>query len=210
MSNVIQCFWIDPTDRATVSLRRYARVESAPCPGKYGYHNAHTPIGECGVWSEPLASDPQHTGWRFEIKDGDVPADDPRWPVKCEYCEYRFTENDTRQVFERVIYQRLDTCERMTLEEAPPGAMYDADWLRGFKYKDRGDGIVLMVLCPDRCHGGTYAWNVDGPSSNGNGWERTGIAKSANPTVTATPSIGCGEGMRCYHGWLRNGTLVSV
>jgi hypothetical protein len=73
--------------------------------------------------------------------------------------------------------------------------MYDAYWMKDFSdYKKRSDGIMLCVKTP----GGD--WIVDGPSNNGNGWERTGTV----PKITATPSIL----MARYHGWLRDGWLV--
>lgn len=89
-----------------------------------------------------------------------------------------------------------------TIEPAPIGAMWDADWFAGLKHDsglrfDRNpDGIVLCVRAP----GGD--WLVDGPSSGGGSWSRTGTI----PNVTATPSIL----QPSYHGWLREGCLVEV
>ena len=89
-----------------------------------------------------------------------------------------------------------------TLEPAPVGAMWDADWFagetgsHGLNYSRNPDGIVLCVRCP----GGD--WMVDGPSSSNGSWSRTGTV----PNVTVTPSIL----QPTYHGWLRNGELVAV
>ena len=81
-----------------------------------------------------------------------------------------------------------------TLENSPVGAMWYADdW-----YPDPWigpDGKCLVVRTP----GGD--WIVDGPSSTGGFWTRTGTV----PKVTANPSIHFpGQ----YHGWLRDGFLT--
>jgi len=47
-----------------------------------------------------------------------------------------------------------------TINDAPPGAMWDADWQRCFG-RTGPDGIDLMVKCPDG-----HTWNVDGRASN--------------------------------------------
>ena len=44
------------------------------------------------------------------------------------YFAFVFAPEDERQVFERSVHRRADTGAEMTIEEAPPGAMWDAWW----------------------------------------------------------------------------------
>lgn len=124
--------------------------------------------------------------------------EDPRWPVKCEGCEYEFGPEDMWQVFPEVLYRREVTGEVMTLEEAPAGAMWNGDWWP----MENPDGIVLFVRLPDGVD-----WMVDGKAGNcacpadplHRCWTRTGQA----PRVTARPSIKTSG----YHGYLTDGVL---
>lgn len=181
--NRVRCFWLEPTGRAQVSLRRY-RSSSDPesaCPGPMGYCNASVVIGEC-EYTERAVSVTE------EMKL------EPQWPTVCEGCGKEFNSTDQWQWNEYQLYKRSDTGELIGLREAPAGAMWDAHWFKRFPdFKKRPDGIMLVVKTP----GGD--WCVDGPSSNGNGWERSGTV----PDITAQPSILQSK----YHGWLRNGWL---
>jgi hypothetical protein len=103
------------------------------------------------------------------------------------------------------LYRRADTGERMTWWDAPIGAMaYVAGLGAG------PDGRTLMVKCPatpaERPDEST-TWVIDRPSSSGaqGGWTRTGIPPkiTANPSIFINPPGG-------WHGWLRDGELVSV
>lgn len=183
MSTRIKCFWLEPTDRAEVSIRRYYGWDKVKneCSGHYGYHNADVALGEVPDTNRAISV-------TEEMKK------EPQWPKKCDYCDYLFTDDDQWQWNEHTLYKRSDNGEKTILRKAPVGAMYDAFWYKGHQgFKVRPDGIILCVMTP----GGD--WVVDGPSNNGNGWERTGVP----PLVTASPSIL----MTRYHGWLRNGEL---
>lgn len=179
----IKCFWLSPTKEGEVSLRRYQGA--LPCPGKYGYHNASVIIGKCEYTMRAV-----HV--TEEMKK------EPQWPTKCDYCDYVFQDADTWQWNEEQLYKKEGTEDLYTLRKAPVGAMWDAHWFKRFTedsgFKKRPDGIVLVVMTP----GGD--WCVDGPSNNGNGWDRSGTV----PEITAHPSILIGTK---YHGWLRNGWL---
>lgn len=202
----IRCFWLDPTGRGRRSLRRYIRKEGFPCAvSGYGYHNAEAVIDE--IEYAPIGEGEDRQYPRLD----DVAHDDPRWPKMCA-CGYAFVDDDRWQTNADVIYKRLDTGEEMIRADAGPGAMWDAWWYRGH-WRSKGavdDGISLMVKCPDkrRVDGKGAEWYVDGPASNGPGWTRSGDVRSANPTVTANPSIGIGDNFDGYHGWLRNGYLT--
>jgi hypothetical protein len=203
----IKCYWLEPTDRARVSLRRYAGIREgeAPClDGKArGLHNAEVAIGE-------EDAEVNAAGRRHGKRDDETLHNDPRWPKVCA-CGYEFADSDPWQTAHELLYRRLDTGATMTLHEATPGAMYDAWWYMhdGRQKRNAHDSVFLVVVCPSSKYG-KAEWMVDGSATNGPGWDRTGVANSANPTVTASPSIVIGEGNSEYHGWLRNGQLVDA
>jgi hypothetical protein len=194
VSGVIQCFVLEPTDQAEVFLRRYeGAADGTPLcpvtePVRYGYHNAHLTIGRTAV--------PDASKWGGPVRP-ELAHDDPRWPTHCS-CGHPFTPGDIRQHQWEILLRRSDNGELVTLDRAPVGAMWFADW-----YAFKGpDGRCLVVRTP------AGDWIVDSPSSNSRTpWTRTGTP----PFVTATPSIlfdperngGCG-----YHGWLRDGKLL--
>lgn len=182
----IQCFMLEPTDEQEVSLRRFATKSIVPCTvAGRTYHNAHAAI-ERGPFDDDAASADDH------------PHDDPRWPRTCA-CGYLFEPDDMWQRMVLRLYRRTDTGDLMDLRSPPLGAMWFAPW-----YEDtwKGpDGHCLVVVTP------AGEWVVDSPSSDGSGWNRTGVP----PNVTATPSIGQQDldtGGWKYHGWLRDGKLV--
>jgi len=85
----------------------------------------------------------------------------------------------------------------MTLHEAPPGAMWSADWYEGGRTPGP-DGRWLVVRLPSG-----QDWFIDGNASGHPehvaSWTRTGEV----PYVTVTPSVKTGE----WHGWLVNGVF---
>ena len=197
----IKCFLIEGTARAQQFLRRYTSYKEGSCPVNGWGHEAKVRIedGELVVNEDGT------------FKGGTTdehPRSDPRWPTHCE-CGYEFTDEDTRQLFYERIYLRADNGAETTLRDAPAGAMWYADWMcSGRVYKEPGhfigpDGHCLMVQLPDG-----HEWCVDGPASNGPGWERTGTV----PNITARPSIGRQDkqGGWLYHGWLTNGELTDA
>lgn len=179
----IQCFFLEPTDMARISLRRYSAGETT-CPGG-SYHNGERLLGD--------------------LQNGLEPAFGPAlWPVHCDSCAYEFTAADIRleQVFKEALYRRSDNSQLTTVRQAPVGAMWYAPWLTGMRaspvHKDqRGNGPHLCLKTP------SGDWDIDAPSLNGNGWDRSGTP----PAVTANPSILFTGG---YHGWLREGILTEV
>lgn len=182
MSRRIRCFFLTPVEKSNVILRRYRSSDKEKCPGPFGYCTT-------GVVIEVIDKVSNY----FRIVPDEMKSD-PRWPKACEHCGYIFQPEDHWQWGDRQLYERSDTKELIELNGAPVGAMWNADWLAGsHKIKSRPDGLILCVKTP----GGD--WVIDGGSSNGNGWERTGTP----PDITANPSIVCGK----YHGWLRNGWL---
>lgn len=165
-----------------------------------GVHQAWVRIEDAdAIWIEPKAGD----GGRKALKNENVLdfIADKRWPAACA-CGYKFRENDERQVVSDLIYRRIDTGEQMTLREAPPGAMWDAWWLReanlGRVAYGGPDGRVISVKTP------VGAWVLDGPSIDRpeQKWARTGEP----PKITAWPAIQINFPLR-YHAFLTSGVL---
>lgn len=195
----IRCFLLEPTAISRRWLRRYRNSNGGanPCPltpGQYSYHNALAPIEDAAgiIASRSYEREPEADEFRG----------DPRWPTHCA-CGEPFGDDDQWQLFTRRLYCRIDTSEVMTLEDAPPGAMWRAPWM-GYAGPD-GECYILKTPGGD--------WTIDGPSSNadgstGPGWHREGTA----PNFTVTPSIGKlnADGSWRYHGWLRDGVLVDA
>lgn len=194
----IKCFWIEPSDKAELSLRRFrfsegylknedgSRDYSNKDPNHYKCSNGYGCDASVVIGEIP-----------FTINQGRIDHDrtDSNWPKVCTRCGRPFEDTDEWQRNENQLYIRKETGELCILSKAPVGAMWDATWFKKYEpYNKSPDGIVLTVQTP----GGD--WCVDGPSKGGGHWTRTGTV----PEVTANPSILI-EGS--YHGWLRNGWL---
>lgn len=210
------CFWLEPTDRSQVGLRRY-RSGQAQCPregGKWGYHGALVLLGDAPIaWSSDRPEGHTH---RFHGQDGRFGVlrfafpgrDDPRWPSRCE-CGYQFTPADEWQEWTDRLYRRTDTGALSTLGDAPPGAMWDAWW-----YPWKGpDGRSLVVKCPNG-----REWMIDSRASNctlpdddeHRCWIRHGqppritVDKNGTTCTAGAGSIQAGD----YHGFLRDGQFT--
>jgi hypothetical protein len=181
----IQCFMIEPIGRAKRALRVYVNFDlpehQRKCPtDPHGYHQLFTWIEDGDVQLTP-------EGYIAHV---DWPKDDPRWPKHCP-CGYQFRPEDNHQFWQQPIYRAVDGRE-CTLRDAPPGAMWYADW---FHLKGP-DGRTLTVQTP------AGEWCIDGyATGGGRPWTRTGTP----PLVTVTPSINF---VGRYHGWLKDGVLT--
>ena len=186
------CVLLLATDQASLALRRYATPELCAVSGT-GIHDASASIG-----TAPITISERKT-WDVAVKQ---PAQtDPRWPKRCA-CGYVFQETDAWQLSPSRLYERQDTHERLTLHEAEPGMLWDASWYLDFHPPWAGpDGRSLVMRLP-----GGGEWAIDGPSSNGPGWSRTGEP----PKITARPSIlsHASGTIKGYHGWLTDGVLT--
>jgi hypothetical protein len=179
----IRCFLLEPLARRRQWLMRRSHA-GEPCSSRNAEHRAKVEIeqSEFPIPTPPRPAAPEWTRFR----------DDPRWPAHCERCGYAFAENDERLVFFRRIYRDEGKLEQ-TLDDARPGAMWDAWWL-GPEFRGR-DGFHLAVMTP----GGS--WYVDGRSPMTRlHWARIGQP----PRVSVQPSIFI-PGR--YHGWLDDGFL---
>lgn len=195
MQPSLTCFWVEPTDREHRSLRRYAPSDEKKCPGTMGYHNASVP------WMEDAPAIRTPEGYHSFLPESEWPErTDPRWPTRCEHCDYEFVPEDKWQIFSTIWYVRPDTGERFQQRALPPGAMYDSWW-----YPDSWKGPdkkALTVMLPNRID-----WCIDAPSTGGGRWTRSGEI----PHITASPSILVEAkpefGRKRYHGFLTDGIL---
>ena len=188
----VACFWVDPTGEGVVTLRRFT-LDRDDCPGDVRYHNAGVDLGERRPQVR-VNGDHGHDHWQHG-PEPDEYAGDSRWPTVCAACPYVFDDREDRwQVRVEQLYRRADGGEEYTLRTVPPGAMWDAWW---YPWKGDDGRSLCVALPPD---GGLDYWAVDGPSTDGGRWTRTGVP----PLVTANPSILTPR----YHGFLRDGELV--
>ena len=204
----VTCFMIELTGTYSVYARRYVSGSSCPAAG----HDADDPDRRAGIHSAMILQ---------SIQDGEVPSSGTPtteqraelfWPQTCDHCSYPFpfSGEDTWQVLHRARYARVpvpvsgkDSGAPFDLEDAPVGSMYRAEWYERTTSMRGPDGLSLVVVLPN----GAGPWCIDGLSSDGKGWTRTGTP----PLLTVSPSIGRQHtdgtpGWR-YHGWLKNGVL---
>lgn len=205
------CFWLDRTDDVIVTLRRFTFSERdgegvtkghRNCPANTRGHDAST--GEIARTKIQLDDSSEYGPTMRQVADElRPPHDDPRWPTVCASCGEPFQADDEWQVNQAEVYIRADTGAEVAFRgyggKENAGALFDAWWLHrrriirdGIEYGYVGpDGIALVAVCPNGVH-----WEVDGPSSNGPGWTRTGSPRDG--TLSVTPSILTVS----YHGWL--------
>ena len=221
----VRCYWIAPTERARLGLRRYHMCDDPrkKCD-KHGYHNAITFVTEVSMKrvAEPNGS------WHWEFGGNYVFLHtDGRWPKRCD-CGYEFAERDVWQVWHEPLYRRTDTGADTTLRTAGPGAMWNADWMGD--WVKGPDGQCLVVRLPNG-----NDWMIDSRASNCDSpcvqcgrpyhshsvvsghhyedvrphqcWVRTGKP----PRITVSKQgVTCGAGSGSiqsgsYHGFLRDG-----
>jgi hypothetical protein len=201
--NRIKCFWLDALEEMRYYLRTYETEEDKNCPLTGSFHNATVFL--CDGPAEYY----ERSGHKA-IRCIDEPDDPPlvSYPTTCN-CGFLFSQHAQRHVYHRQLFQRKDTNEKMTVEDAPAGAMWNA-WFYG-KYWQGEDGMSLMVKTP----GGE--WCVDGHASNCTKpddevhkcWCRHGIPPEITvDKVGNTCNAGAGSiAQKTYHGFLRNGYL---
>ncbi len=206
-----RCFLIEPTDRVRISLRRFSRDNTPDCcpryAGRYSYHTTMVFLRE-----EEARRNAQ--GYLCNGVGPTLPHDDARWPRACD-CGYIFTEDDTYQHFDELLYRRVDTGELVTLRDVPAGAMWEAPWLDQF-HRPQGRHNLVVKL-PDGSD-----WAVDGPANNctwpgGDAkqeqhhcWTRRGEPPDVDVGKNHGPTCAAGAGSIAtarWHGFLRNGWL---
>lgn len=213
------CYWLEPTGRERVSLRRFTFSvpegdEPSPshrnCPASERWgHDASvlTDIELDTVWETMEDGYIVHAAVPEELQLRLLSGDE-RWPTACEKCGDPFLDDDQWQINNLRLFTRHDTGDIHVMKHGYdvdiPGALYDGGpWLRSRPTEDgQGyvgpDGIALVAVCP-----GGYHWEVDGPATGGGRWTRTGDPRKPE-TLTVTPSIVAGP----YHGHLQNGRFT--
>lgn len=202
----VDCFWLKSTGRMKISLRRFTFGDRGrDCPKGNRGHNANADIDLEITRQTRIEPD----GWEILMQVDESlhpPRDDPRWPTVCESCGEPFQDDDEWQVNQKEIYESEGGkmyAFRGYGDKSAAGALFDCWWLHGRKTIKNGktytyvgqDNIALVGICPNG-----FAWEIDGPSANGNGWTRTGDPREPK-TLSVTPSIVAGD----YHGYLTNG-----
>ena len=120
---------------------------------------------------------------------------DPRWPTHCK-CGYRFHPEEHWQHNVTRLYEGSPDRKLYVLRGLPPGAMWDATWLKDTSDLYVGpDGKAWCIMLP-----GGVEWIVYGPSGDGRKWD----VKGTPPEITVFPSI---NHVGVYHGNLKNGIL---
>lgn len=197
----IKCFLIEKDG----STRRYfGRVSDVACPNG-GTHNARVRTSD-GKESDNESSylfyrlPPEHVGM---------------FPTNCS-CGYTFVDGEDKYDYDvDVVWVRADNKEIIEgrgVNNAPVGAMWDADWFHDTKEMCGPDGKSINVMTP----GGP--WCIDQRASNctlpqdnvHRCWVRHGeppeitVDKNGNTCAAGAGSILIGK----YHGFLRNGHLT--
>lgn len=220
---------LNATDEYVVSLRRYIGSEKHPCAAgsksRLGFCNAENKI-DIFHWDgleKSSAAGNGHRGekawgWggdpvKFDGPYGGVTSYlDARWPKVCDACGQPFPDGAAYQLNLAVLFDRSDGGPRTTLDEAPAGAMYWADWYHGTQYVG-ADGKSLVVVLPGR-----HTWNVDSRANNctrpDDNKHKCWVRHGEVPNITVdkngdTCSAGAGSIIvPGWHGFLRNGHLI--
>lgn len=187
MSQPIQCFMIEETERQWHSFMRF---EAGRC-SKYGeYHHAMAYEDDVESSLPP----------RIPVQG------DPRLPTHCE-CGHEFAPNTISTSAGKWYRDPRNGNSFRQLAQAPHGAMVYAPYLLNDKAQlspeyvqdHMGKRDPIIVMLPDGgfwCVDQKARWNG---TLHGTGWRTTGEA----PAITANPSIRTTR----YHGFLRNGVL---
>jgi hypothetical protein len=216
VSERIKCFLLTPTKHYRRKLVRSAHREEGH---RYGRHRAEQVIDSVEAHMAPSSGEiqPDEDPGPFGIG-----AADPRWPTTCAECGYHFGPQDRLFMSYDLLWSRSDGGPETTLHDAPPGAMWYADWMTEGLPNDpadqrwRGpDGRCLMVMVPPH-----HEWCVDGRCSNCTRpddrvhkcWVRHGepplitVDKEGNTCAAGAGSVITSS----WHGFLRNGYLEPV
>lgn len=120
----VKIFWLEPTDRERQWLRRFQFSSKKLCAKNPHGCDAMFEIGEADIlYTADGYIDATSKGRAMPRRD------DPRWPKACAACGQPFDDADEYQLHGKQIYVRPDTGLRFILNDAPPGACWDAWWV---------------------------------------------------------------------------------
>lgn len=206
----IKCFYLEHTDRCRRVLTVTTWNRGCPdgmggalcCVARWPLDEVYYPMNGGSVPAELL-----------------VPQDHPAWPTICDRCSRPLVNDDgkpaDRQTHLRRIYRCPEDNREMLLREAPPGAMWFADWMIQPNGWYRGpDGHCLIVKVP-----GNHDWMVDSRANNctlpNDNEHRCWVRHGLVPNITVDKNgLTCQAGAGSilvpnWHGHLRNGFLVT-
>jgi hypothetical protein len=202
----VKVFFCEETSQVVRNLRRYETGECSG-PGR-SYHNAHSETVE-------LSEQPPRSYITVGADDARY-AGDPRWPVKCDHCEHRFTDEASSQVWQERILRRTDTGEEFGSRSVPVGGVIECWWLADRPVYAGPDGRCLQVKLPDG-----HDWIIDSRANNctmpdddvHKCWVRHGrpedgtlhVDKQGHTCAAGAGSIATGS----FHGFLHHGHITS-
>lgn len=201
-NNAIQCFFLEPTD-----LVQYSAVYAADERQRFPYHRGYGHIGKLdfSVIVVPYGA------VIFEVTLPHI----TEWPERCDYCDYRFTPNDRREITHERIWRDTADGTHWLLSEVSAGAMWFAPWYDSMFTPQLEH--VLVVKLP-----GEHYWIVDSQAGNcampgdtrlerHHCWNIVGtppqISVIRAEGKTCSPGTGAVE-CRSWHGNLQDGILI--
>lgn len=208
--SVLKTYMLTPTDTVNIYLRRYQSSDKGYNCRNGSYHDGQILVGkEKAVFENKGLHTVRVDPYLDEYKER-YPYSHEKWPTECDECDYKFTDDDERQIFTVLMWERSDTGELVSINDSSkiPGALYYAWWLKNNpSYPDTGP---LYAICPNG-----YPWNIDGRASNctmpednkHRCWVRHGeppeitVDKNGYTCAAGAGSIQAGD----YHGFLQNG-----
>ena len=211
----VDCFWCDPLPLAEVILRQYQTY----------HHDAQSVIGEVELSLEKYGDFVTST---YEIDGHTITFDDPRWPQKCDGCDYHFASSDNRIIYVNRVFRRVDTGEVFNKANPMPiGAMswapLAADSSCGgdttLVTDGDGDGRSIFVVIPRYpdpngfWHGSmkqTIRWEIDGLTAGSDRRRKTGEIDRTWKRTGTPPKITVEDGIQSYlgfTGYIREGRL---
>lgn len=218
------CYLIEQTDRAKLSLRRFGFGPSEhdpkrhACPSREPWGSGHRP--GCEAVTGYLETIPLVLTDEGYLKSAPEPLhDDSRWPSVCAHCGDPFTHDELWQANQEPIYRVVSVVpgaavavgEEYPLRDAPPGAIWEAKWLRDWALGFDGRGFICRL--PDG-----HDWQIDSEANNctrkGDRTHRCWIREGEPPFFNVTnngPTCDAGAGSiqsPGYHGFLQNGVLT--
>lgn len=214
----VRCFLLEPVDRVRRWLRCYTDGPAAggpwTCAG--GWHEAKRDLD---VVAAEYGKHGRYKSLDASLSQGEPPHEDPRWPTQCaKGCGYAFVATDRHHILVEQEWKRADSGELCTLEDAPPGAMWNAWWLTDIPEYCGPDGQALHCRLPDG-----HDWHIDGPASNctlkderprvHRCWVRHGVPPDLTVDKggrTCNAGAGSIQSPRAggWHGFLRAGVLA--
>lgn len=139
----------------------------------------------------------------------------PSGAIPCSWWEYTDRYTEFVNGVSSPIMRNMETGEEVSSRDLPVGALWVAVNNEGF-YPTGSDGLAIICMLP-----GKHTWMIDGRASNctmkddtkHRCWVRHGTVGERLTVDKNGPTCKAGAGsikVDGYHGFLRNGELVSA